>query len=153
CVLAAGLGLPLAIFVERQLGAAPGQLSSALGVAVIEELAKIVGILWLLRSSTLRFRMDGIIYGAAAAMGFAALENSLYALARVGSVDDMLGVLFVRSLLAPFGHGTWTALVCAAIWRAKSAHLARPSWRVVAAFGAAVLLHAIWDWRPLPGVL
>jgi protease PrsW len=153
CLIAAALGLPLATFVERQLGTGPGQLAPALGVAVIEELAKIVGVLWLLRRRALRFRMDGIIYGAAAGMGFAALESALYALARLSAVDDMLIVLFFRSLLAPFGHGAWTAFICAAIWRQKGAHPARPSWEVVAAFAAAVLLHALWDWRPLPQIL
>lgn len=153
CLLAAALGLPLAIFVERHIGAGPGQLGSALGVAVIEELAKIIGVLWLLRRSTLRFSVDGIVYGAAAAMGFAALENALYALARLNSVDEMLAVLFLRSLLAPVGHGAWTALICAAIWRQKGAWAVRQSWQVVATFGAAVFLHSMWDWRPLPHVL
>jgi len=153
CLFAAVLGLPLAMFIERQMGTGPGQLGSAFAIAVIEELAKILGVLWLLGRSPLRFRMDGILYGAAAGMGFAALENALYAVARLTAVDDMLAVLFARSLLSPFGHGAWTALVCAAIWREKGAHAPRPSWHVIAAFGTAVLLHATWDWRPLPHVL
>jgi len=152
CVFAATLGLPLAMFIEHQMGAGPGHLGSALAIAVVEELAKILGVLWLVRPRPLRFRMDGILYGAAAGMGFAALENALYALARLTAVDDMLAVLFARSLLSPFGHGAWTALVCAAIWREKGAHGPRPSWQVVVAFGTAVFLHAMWDWRPLPNV-
>jgi CRP-like cAMP-binding protein/RsiW-degrading membrane proteinase PrsW (M82 family) len=153
CLFAAGAGLPLAIFIEHLLGATPGQLTSALAVSIIEELAKIIGVIWLLNRRPLRFRMDGIIFGAAAGMGFAAIENALYAGARLDAVDEMVAVLFLRSVLAPFGHGAWTALVCAAIWREKGAHAARPSWQVVAAFSVAVLLHTMWDWRPLPNVL
>ena len=153
CVLSAGIGVPLALAVERQLGAGPGQLGAAFAIAVIEELAKILGVLWLLHRRPLRFRMDGILYGAAAGMGFAALENALYGLARLHALDDMLAVLFARALLAPFGHGAWTALVCAAIWREKGAQGPRLGWQVVAAFSTAVLLHAFWNWRPLPHVL
>jgi RsiW-degrading membrane proteinase PrsW (M82 family) len=153
CLLAAVLGLPLAMLIERQVGAGPGQLEAALGIALIEELAKILGVLWLLRRRILRFRVDGILFGAAAGIGFAALENALYALARLAAVDDMLAVLFARSLLSPFGHGAWTALVCAAIWGEKGAHGPRAGWRVVGAFAAAIFLHAMWDWRPLPTVV
>jgi protease PrsW len=137
--------------IERQLGFGPGHLTSSLGVAVVEEFAKAIAIIWLLRKAAFRFKMDGILFGAAAAMGFAALENALYALARLQTVDEMLAVLTLRSVLAPFGHGAWTALVCAAIWGQRRS--ARPGWRVLASFGAAVLLHTLWDWRPLPHVL
>lgn len=47
-------------------------------VGPIEEAAKILGVAWLLRRSTSRFQMDGVIYGAAAGMGFAAFESVIY---------------------------------------------------------------------------
>jgi RsiW-degrading membrane proteinase PrsW (M82 family) len=58
----------------------------------------------------------------------------------------------VRSLLAPFGHGTWTAIVCATIWRQKG-HELRIDAAVLGAFALAVALHALWDWQLLPGAL
>jgi RsiW-degrading membrane proteinase PrsW (M82 family) len=64
-------------------------------------------------------RLDGVIFGAAAGMGFAAIEIGLYALARVETVGVLLGVLWFRALLSPFTHATWTAIVCATIWRAR----------------------------------
>ncbi len=149
-LLGAALGLPPAIALQREAGTIPGDLMPALLVALIEEPAKVLGVVWVLRRPALRFRMDGLIYGAAAGMGFAALETALYSLARINSVGVVLGVLWLRALLSPFSHGTWTAIVCATIWSERFVGWRRGCPRILAAFGAVVLLHAFWDWRPLP---
>ncbi|MCX6021074.1 MAG: hypothetical protein NTZ05_04980, partial [Chloroflexi bacterium] len=52
-----------------------------------------------------------------------------------------------------FGHGTWTAIICAAIWRAKGAGRPRLDLTVAAAFGFSILLHGLWDWQPVDGPL
>lgn len=150
-VLAAAVGIPLALNVEQWLGARSGNLGSAFLVAVIEESAKLLGVVWLLWRSRSRFQMDGMVYGAAAGMGFAAFENVLFGLARVDFVSELLSTLWLRTLLSPFGHGTWTAIICGAIWRQKAA--ARFNLRVVAAFAASVGLHTLWDWQPVQGIL
>ena len=53
-------------------------LKGALIVGVIEEFVKIIGVLILIRRRCNSLRIDGIILGAAAGMGFAALESSGY---------------------------------------------------------------------------
>lgn len=55
--------------------------------------------------------MDAVVFGAAAGMGFAAVENMIYGWAffGTGETGSMLAVLWLRALLSPFGHGTWTA--------------------------------------------
>jgi RsiW-degrading membrane proteinase PrsW (M82 family) len=54
----------------------------------------------------------------------------------IGHIEQML---FVRTVLAPAGHGAWTGIVCAMLWRARE----RSAWAIVpAAF--VVLLHALW---------
>lgn len=149
-VLGAALGLPVAIWLQELSGAAPGAAGAALMIAVIEELAKVLGVAWLLGRATSRFQMDGVVYGAAAGMGFAAFETALFGVARLGAPDVLLATVWLRSLLAPFGHGTWTAIVCATIWGRKGGGPLRVDGAVVGAFALAVALHALWDWQPLP---
>jgi RsiW-degrading membrane proteinase PrsW (M82 family) len=60
-------------------------------------------------------------------------------------VASMTLSLVLRMVLAVFGHGAWTAIVCAAIWRERGPAVLRITWGVVLAFGIAVTLHAMWD--------
>jgi RsiW-degrading membrane proteinase PrsW (M82 family) len=62
---------------------------------------------------------------------------------RIGSAERLL---FQRSAAAPFGHPTWTGLVCTVLWyerRRRGRAALTPA--VGVAFGAAILLHAGWD--------
>lgn len=148
-VLAAALGIPVALYAERALGASTGALGPALLVAVIEEPAKLLGLVWLLRGAGgARYRMDGVMYGAAAGMGFAAFETLLYGYFQVQSPSVLLSTLWLRAVFSPFGHGTWTAIVGAALWRDGGR---RFDWRTLAALGLAVGLHTLWDWQPVRG--
>jgi hypothetical protein len=57
--------------------------------------------------------------------------------------------------LAIFGHGVWTAIVCAAIWRERGDQVFAVTRGVAIAFLIAVCLHGLWDlsigqgWLPL----
>jgi RsiW-degrading membrane proteinase PrsW (M82 family) len=148
-VFGAALGLPPAIWLQHEAGIVPGNLTSASLIASIEEPAKVLGVVWLLGRPALRFRMDGVIFGAAAGMGFAAIETGLYALARVETVSLVIGVVWFRALLSPFTHGTWTAIVCATIWRERHAGWRHGAWKIAAAFAAVIVLHGLWDWSYL----
>lgn len=152
-LLAAVVSVPLAVIAENAAGLTPGTLDAGLVIGLVEEACKVLAVVWLLRRSSARFAMDGVIFGAAAGMGFAAFETSLFGLGQVDTVGTFLAVLWVRSLLSPFGHGTWTAIVCATIWRRKGAGRARIDLAVLGAFLLAVALHGLWDWQPLPGLL
>jgi len=141
-----------------------GRAGQALIVGFCEETAKVAAVLWFLRDRRLRTEFDGLLLGAAAGMGFAALETAGYAFdtifqvfqvanqhgASVGQVyaDSlrlMLGELHLRMELAVFGHGVWTAIACAAIWRERGNATFRLTSGVGIAFGIAVVLHAAWD--------
>jgi RsiW-degrading membrane proteinase PrsW (M82 family) len=149
-VLGAVLGLTPAFWLQHESGILPVSLSAALLVAAIEEPAKLLGVVWLLRLPALRFRMDGVIFGAAAGMGFAALETSLYALARVETVGALVGMLWLRALLSPFTHGTWTAITCATLWRERDTGLRSGAPKILAALVAAIVLHGLFDWPGFP---
>ena len=152
-VMTAVLGLPLAAYTEGLLGARSGALGPSLLVGVIEETAKLIGVTWLLARSSSRFQMDGVVYGAAAAMGFAAFENIVYGALRSQSVSGLISTLWLRTVLSPFGHGTWTAILCGAIWRQKESGRRRVDPLTLGAIGLSVGLHTLWDWQPLRGAL
>jgi hypothetical protein len=68
-------------------------------------------------------------------------------------IHEMNALLLTRMGLAIFGHGVWTGIVCATIWRERGQSAFRLTAGVAAAFAAAVGLHALWDWAPVPAFL
>ena len=115
--LTALIGIPLAYKLEG-LGvfanAAPSLIS--ISTACIEEISKILLVIVLIRRKRSRFLMDSVVYGAAAGMGFAAIESIIYGLNTLHNPQQALTVILYRALLSPFGHGTWTAIAATGIW-------------------------------------
>ena len=159
-LIAGVLGILAASFLEFWLVYGPG-LRGNLKVGLIEEFVKGAGILALalgLRSYTTR---DGMVLGAAVGFGFAALESSGYALASLFGVQgghlalSLSSVVFtelVRGVLAPFGHGLWSAILGGVIFHAaRQGHL-RLTWSVLVAFLGVSLLHGAFDiFGSIPG--
>jgi RsiW-degrading membrane proteinase PrsW (M82 family) len=127
-------------------------VQTAFVAAFIEELAKLLGVLVVARWRRHDSLLDGMVLGAAAGMGFAALESTGYAftafLLSHGSLSETVGVTLLRGLLAPVGHGTWTALLAGMLFRESSARRFRLDRAVVGAFVTVVLLHGLWDGLP-----
>jgi RsiW-degrading membrane proteinase PrsW (M82 family) len=131
----------------------PGMLGN-LKVGLIEEFVKgaaIVAFALGLRSYATR---DGMVLGATVGFGFAALESSGYALASLFVVQgghlflSLQSVVFtelVRGLLAPFGHGLWSAILGGVIFHAARHGRLRPAWSVLFAFLGVSVLHAAYD--------
>jgi protease PrsW len=68
---------------------------------------------------------DGAIFGAAVGFGFAAYESSGYAFnaALTERGLDLRGLIeteILRGLLAPLGHGLWTSILAAVLFRAAA---------------------------------
>jgi len=60
-----------------------------------------------------------------------------------------VGVTLLRGLLAPLGHGIWTAILAAVLFReSKSTHL-RINRKVIGAYLTVVILHGLWDGLPI----
>ncbi len=122
---------------------------SAFEVGLIEELAKIIGVLVVARHRAHDAELDGLILGAAAGMGFAALESTGYVftafLMSGGSLSSLVGVTLLRGLLAPVGHGTWTAILASVLFRETRLKHFRLNRRVVGAYLTVVVLHGLWD--------
>ena len=126
--------------------------ATAFVVGIIEELAKLLGVLVVARHRRHDREMDGLLLGAAAGMGFAALESSGYAftafLESRGSISAIVAITLIRGLLAPVGHGTWTALLASVMFRQGSATRFRLDRAVLGAYATVVLLHGLWDGLP-----
>lgn len=84
--------------------------------AAVEEASKISAVfmvVWYSRSFD--ERMDGLVYGARAGLGFALFENILY-IQQVAPTDQLVVTWVVRALLAVPGHALWSGMLgyCAA---------------------------------------
>ncbi|MFB2598576.1 PrsW family intramembrane metalloprotease [Herbiconiux sp. P17] len=123
---------------------------SVIQAPIVEEGAKAVGVLILLLFFRKQFDgpVDGLVYGATVAAGFAFTENILYfgqALIESGGVG--LGFTFVlRGIMSPFAHVMFTACTGVALGFAAR----RKGWlKGVGIFFAglvlAMALHALWN--------
>jgi RsiW-degrading membrane proteinase PrsW (M82 family) len=151
--LAGVMGVLAASVIEFWLVFGPGPIGM-LKVGLIEEFVKgaaIALVAWGLRSFATR---DGIVLGATVGFGFAALESSGYALASLFvvqgqhltlSLSSVVTTELVRGVLAPFGHGLWSAILGGVIFHAARNGRLRLSLSVVVAYLGVSLLHAAFD--------
>ncbi len=127
--------------------------TTAFLVGLIEEGCKIVAVIIVARRMRPRTQIDGLLLGAAVGMGFAALESTGYAFTAFlaqGHVTASIFSTILRGLLAPFGHGTWTAILGAVLFRQSSGSRGyRFNLPVILTYLFVSLLHALWDGFPL----
>jgi RsiW-degrading membrane proteinase PrsW (M82 family) len=121
-----------------------------LWVGLVEEAVKLAA-LWLVARRLPRYTMrDGIVLGAAVGFGFAAFESAGYAFNALftggPSLLNLVETEVLRGILAPVGHGLWTAILGGTLFAVAARHgrlrLGRAvlGWYVVVA-----LLHGLWD--------
>ncbi|MEU9336781.1 PrsW family intramembrane metalloprotease [Streptomyces sp. NPDC048290] len=123
-----------------------------IGVGLIEEAVKLGALMFVLRRQTwIRGTRAGLVLGATVGFGFAALESAGYAFNAAVSTRgiDLRALLeteILRGVLAPFGHGLWTAIAGAVLLSYR-----RPDGRfritgpVVWTYLGVSALHALWD--------
>ena len=107
----------LGALVLRPLGPPADTYAAALYDAFVvaagpEELAKLGAMLlvaW--RRPEFDERMDGIVYGARAGLGFALVENVVYLIVIPHSLGEFFSLFFARALLAVPGHAAWGAIL------------------------------------------
>jgi protease PrsW len=129
------------------LGARNDLIDAFVVTALAEECAKLaaflVGALW---QRGCNEPMDGIVYAAAAALGFASVENAFF-LASEGDVR----LIFVRAFTSTLAHVLFLAPAGFFLVRAK---LGAGRWRhelAALAVVGAVLLHGTYDWILMHG--
>jgi RsiW-degrading membrane proteinase PrsW (M82 family) len=144
------LGVQLALaFAEPGVGP-DAVLQAVVQAPIVEETAKGVGVLLIYAFSRSHFDgpVDGLVYAATVAAGFAFTENVLYfgvALAEGGTAE--LGATFVlRGLFSPFAHVLFTVCVGLAvgIGARRGGGAGVIGWFLLGLVCAA-LLHALWN--------
>jgi len=123
---------------------------SLVAVGVIEESAKLIFPVAIFIMGKYRHEADGLLFGVAVGMGFAALETVSYGMGALmdskGDIGALEQVLLLRGLLSPAGHAAWTGLVCSVLWRERAnAGRAVINLAVFGFFVLAISLHFAWD--------
>ncbi|MBX9718650.1 MAG: PrsW family intramembrane metalloprotease [Microbacteriaceae bacterium] len=154
----AGVSVLIALIVDAEIqnviaAAGLGEFGAeffgaAIQAPIVEEAGKGLGVLLLFVAVRRHFDgpVDGIVYAAWVAGGFAFTENILYFGSELVSGGSPVEVFFIRGIMSPFAHVMFTAFIGAAIGFAAQ----RPGrFRGVIAFVIglipAVLLHAFWN--------
>ena len=120
-------------------------LTTVLGAPVVEEAAKGLGVLlvFLLRRRFFDGPVDGIVYAAVVAAGFAFTENILYF---VRFQESLTEVYISRAIQSPFAHVTFTACTGIALgFASRARHALAWVWLFPLGLVAATLLHAVWN--------
>ena len=125
--------------VEKMLPGSGLWIDAFLCVALVEEVGKLLPVWWLAYyHKEFNEPMDGIVYAVAAALGFATVENALYAF--------YLGpqLLVARAFTSTLAHVAFSGMVGYHMGRAKFKDGGRKR-LVLRALLAVVVLHGTYD--------
>lgn len=158
----AGLSVLLALIVGAEIdnvinsvggpGPAYEFVSAVIQAPIVEETGKGLGVLLLFWFARRHFDgpVDGVVYAAWVAGGFAFTENILYfgsQLVEVGRVDGSVIELFLtRGIMSPFAHVMFTSCVGLALGLAarRTGPLGGLGYFLLGLI-PAILLHAFWN--------
>lgn len=150
-VLNTGIGIGVAVAVGGREGALLGDIVGAvISAPVVEEGSKGLGLLLLLIFFRKYFDdiLDGIVFAGVIALGFATVENVLYYGRAIGQggIPALIFLFFLRGILSPFAHVTFTSMTGIGCGIARESHnmFVRLVMPVIGYFGA-VALHAFWN--------
>lgn len=108
-----GMGATIvASYAQSGLSATPTWFRAVIAAPVIEELLKFAVVRWTVYERVeFDEPMDGVVYAAAAALGFAATENIMYIFeAYAQSVEAAASTTLIRALLSVPGHALFSAM-------------------------------------------
>lgn len=120
-------------------------VSAVITAPLVEESTKGLGVLliFLLSRRSFNGAVDGIVYAAVVAAGFAFSENILYFLQ---NQDNLARTFVVRGIMSPFAHIMFTS--CTGVAIGASARMrSRIAWLWTTPMGlaGAICLHAFWN--------
>lgn len=120
------------------------------GVGLIEEGVKLAALMFVTRHMRRRHPRDGVVLGAAVGLGFAAFETMGYAFSALLtehglSVHALVETELLRSVLSPFGHGLWTAILGGVLFREARGGVFRYTRALIGTYLWVSILHGLWD--------
>ena len=145
------IGTGVAIAIGGPEGAALGNIVGAvISAPVVEEASKGTGLLILLIFFRKYFDdiLDGIVFAGVIALGFATVENVLYYGKAIGEggLGALIVLFFMRGILSPFAHVTFTAMTGIGCGISRESHNSVVKFIMpVIGYMAAVFLHAFWN--------
>jgi RsiW-degrading membrane proteinase PrsW (M82 family) len=124
-------------------------VSATLGAPLVEESLKgavLFGFLWFRRDEIDGF-VDGIVYAALVAIGFAMMENVTYYMRAYdqGGTAQLQGVFIGRGVLSPLGHPLFTSMTGLGVAYAATHRGVGRVLAPIAGLLAAMLLHGLWN--------
>lgn len=129
-------------------------VGACISAPLVEEFFKGFAIFWMFyfRKRDFDGVVDGIIYATFVALGFAAVENIVY-YARAAELDmakgaggALVGTVFIRGIVAPWGHPLYTAMTGIGFGIARETRSTAKRWLApIAGYFAAVFLHFVWN--------
>jgi len=118
----------------------PGIITSAVVAPVVEEVLKFSVVFYCVyRLPEFDEPVDGIVYAAAAGLGFAALENCIYVL------EGGVAVGIIRAVASVPGHMIFSCTWGFALGIAKYRPAPKRGWLITAGIAAAIFLHAVFN--------
>jgi len=105
---------------------------------ILEELLKAAVLLYLVRRSNFTYFVDGAIYGFAAGIGFAVIENCDYIL---GNTAAALGIAIARVLSTNLMHASTSAVIGIALGMSRFQRFSGRTLLLMAGFGLAMAIH------------
>ena len=145
------IGSTAAMLGGKDFGSFVGACFSA---PLVEEFWKGFAVFWMFyfRKRDFDGIVDGVIYGAFVALGFAAVENIIYYGRAIeaedvkGAQDALLGTVLVRGVLAPWGHPLYTAMTGIGFGLARESNKGWVKWLgPIGGYFLAVFLHFVWN--------
>jgi len=142
---------------QASFGVEAGEIAGGvLSAPIFEEASKGIGLLILLIFFRRYFDdiLDGIVFAGVIALGFATVENVQYygmAFSESG-IAGLFVLFFMRGILSPFAHVTFTAMTGIGCGIARESHSTFV--RILApmlGYFAAVFLHALWNGMAILG--
>ncbi len=121
-------------------------IHSFLIISLSEEFSKFLAMIPAFRSIHFNEKMDGIVYGAAAALGFATIENLFYVL----EGGFTTGIL--RAILTVPGHALDGVVLGYFLGLARFDRSNR-STLIITGLGLSTILHGFWDFFSLTGMI
>ena len=147
-IVATSIALIINGIVDSVLGS---KSSIVLSAPIAEEGLKFLGLLWAYRKRLIGGPLDGVVYAALIALGFASVENIFYF--STAASEGVLGTTFIlRGILSPFAHPLFTMWTGIFLGKAIQKHK-RISNHAVMGLSLSVALHGLWNTSAVLGNL